>query len=240
MATRSQEIAEALSGAIGAQELPPGFKLGERQLAEACNTSRAVVKQALLLLGREGLVQMHPNRGSFVAELDAREAFDIFEAIAAIEQGAAFQLIARGAPSDLERLECNVCETQCCLDHGDDAGSDRIGPEFHVELVRLARNRVLEESHARLLRRSQLIRLLYTNRDYHRQRLTDDHALILSHMKEGRVEPALRLIANHYDAIARGYDMDMRAAIRPDLEEVLSRWLKPQPLSRPLQKTEPA
>ena len=228
MAYRSRQIAEALSGAIAAQELPPGFKLGERHLGEICGTSRAVVKQALVVLAREGLVQMHPNRGAFVAELNARDAFDIFEAIAAIEQGAAFQLATRLSPSDLDRLECNVCETQCCLDHGDDAGSDRIGPEFHVELVKLARNRVLEESHARLLRRSQLIRLLYVNRDYHRQRLNDDHGLLLSHLKDGRIEPALRLIASHYDAIARGYDMDMRAAIRPDLDEVLGRWLKPQ------------
>ncbi len=228
MADRSRQIAEALSGAIGAQELPPGFKLGERPLAEIFSTRRAVVKQALLVLSREGLVQIHPNRGAFVAELNAREAFDVFESIAAIEQGAAFQLAVRLSPADLDRLDANVSETQCCLDHGDDAGSDRIGPEFHVELVKLARNRVLEETHARLVRRSQLIRLLYVNRDYHRQKLNDDHGLLVAHLKAGRIEPALRLIANHYDSIARGYDMDMRAVVQPNLGEVLARRLKTQ------------
>ena len=228
MTLLSRQIAEVMSGAIGAQELPPGMKLGERQLADICGTSRAVVKQALIVLAREGLVQMHPNRGAFVAELDPREAFEIFEAIAAIEQGVAFQLAARMSSGDLARLEANVSETQCCLDHGDDIKSDRTGPEFHVELVKLARNRVLEESHARLLRRSQLIRLLYVNRDYHRQQLNDDHGLLLTYLKAGQIEPALKLIGNHYDSIARGYDMDMRAAIRPDLAEVLGRRLKIQ------------
>ena len=52
MAYRSRQIAEALSGAIAAQELPPGFKLGERHLGEICGTSRAVVKQALIVLAR--------------------------------------------------------------------------------------------------------------------------------------------------------------------------------------------
>lgn len=221
----SSQIAEALSGAIGSQELPPGVKLGERRLAEICGTSRAVVKQALIFLSREGLVKLIPNRGAFVAEMTGRAALDVFEALAAVEQGVAFQLAERLTGADWAVLEQNVAKAQCCLNHHDDETADRIGQDFHRQLVELAGNPLVSAAHMRLARQSQLLRQRYVSLDHQRQRLNDDHQRIVMLLRAGRIDEALRLIGNHYDQIARGYRIDAAAQPPVPLETVLPRWL---------------
>lgn len=225
MSYRSRQIADALSGAIGAQDLPPGFKLGERILSEICGTSRAVIKQALIILSREGLVEMVPNKGACVAELSGHAVLDIFEALAAIEQGAAFQLAERLTGADWDRLESNVTAAQCCLDTEASEEADRLGQEFHSHLVALVDNPMLMESHARLTLRSQLLRQHLISVAEQGRHLNDDHGRILTLLKTRQTTEAMRMIGAHYAAIARGFRLAPAKSANPDLEAVMRRWL---------------
>src|SRR4051812_8935590 len=71
--------------AIWAQELPPGTRLREDQLAKLFSVSRARVRKVLSLLAYEGLVQIEPNRGASVAKPSPEEARQLFAARRAIE-----------------------------------------------------------------------------------------------------------------------------------------------------------
>ena len=51
-------------------ELPPGAALSENELAAALGVSRTPVRESLILLAEEGLVQVFPQVGSFVARVD--------------------------------------------------------------------------------------------------------------------------------------------------------------------------
>lgn len=225
MIDRPRQIADAISNAIVAQTLLPGTKLGERELAEVCDTSRAVIKQALIIVAENGLVETKRNRGASVAQLSIRDAFDLFEALSALEQGVAFQLAHRLSAPEWEVLQHHVDLTQACMDCGDNDKADRIGPEFHSHLVGLTRNRALISTHEQLARKSQLLRQLYVNRDYHRCRLNDDHQELLTLMKSRQIDHALKLIGDHYQSIARGFDMDGPVSQPADLGTALMPWL---------------
>ncbi|PJE31075.1 transcriptional regulator, GntR family [Pseudooceanicola antarcticus] len=226
MTDRPRQIAKAIIAAIVAQALPPGTKLGERELAEVWGTSRAVIKQALIIVGESGLVDTRMNRGASVAQLGQREAYELFEALSAVEQGVAFQLMQRLSGREWEVMAANVDEVDAAIDLGDNVHADDIGPIFHDHLLALSGNRALQEVHARLVRRMQLLRQLYVNRDYHRCRLNDDHRDLLDHMRAGRVTEALSLIQNHYQSIARGYDVEAPVAEPASLKEALAPWLE--------------
>lgn len=225
MVDRPRQIADAITSAIVAQTLLPGTKLGEREVAEVCNTSRAVIKQALIIVSESGLVETRRNRGASVAQLSIRDAFELFEALSALEQGVAFQLATRMSASEWEVLQQHVDLTQACMDCGNNDEADRIGPEFHSQLVSLTRNRTLISTHEQLVRKSQLLRQLYVNRDYHRCRLNDDHQELVTLMKTRRIDQALRLIESHYQSIARGFDMDQPVSQPADLSTALAPWL---------------
>jgi len=70
-------------------ELSTETPLSEYQLAEELELSRTPVREAIKRLEREGLVQSIPNRGTFVAELTARDISEIYQVREQLEGFAA-------------------------------------------------------------------------------------------------------------------------------------------------------
>ena len=59
------------------QRLAPNTKLSEASLCETFNVGRMHVRRALLLLSSQGIIDLHSNRGAYVACPDKSEAQDI-------------------------------------------------------------------------------------------------------------------------------------------------------------------
>ncbi|GAB2879875.1 GntR family transcriptional regulator [Streptomyces mayteni] len=57
-------------------ELPPGAALSENELAASLGVSRTPVRESLILLAQEGLVQVFPKIGSFVSRVDMAQVAD--------------------------------------------------------------------------------------------------------------------------------------------------------------------
>lgn len=228
MADLPRQIADAVTSAILAQVLLPGTKLGERELAQACGTSRAVVKQALLILSETGLVETRKNRGASVAKLTTQEAYDLFEALTTLEQGVAVQLMHRMAPAEWDVLQEHVDQIQTYMDQNNNDAADRHGPDFHTIFVKLLRNKAVDSLHKQLVRRSTLLRMLYVNLQYHRCRLNDDHQELIGLLKARATDAVFKHIEEHYRSIVRGFDMDRSLDTDCDLSTVLSPWLAPE------------
>ena len=66
--SRSQAVYSALKRAILEQALKPGVKLPEDTIGEQFGVSRTLVREALVRLSGEGLVDLRANKGASVAE----------------------------------------------------------------------------------------------------------------------------------------------------------------------------
>lgn len=75
----AEQIAARLAGLIVLDLLHPGQRLFESDLAAALGVSRSPVREAIRILERDRLVQLHARRGATVTAPDARELQDIFE-----------------------------------------------------------------------------------------------------------------------------------------------------------------
>ena len=207
MSNRSQAIAEVLTKAILDHRLVPGAKLGERELGEIFEVSRIVMRQALIRLADDGLVSIVRNRGAFVAQPSMQEAYEIYDALTLIEQGVAAQLAERMGPRDWAALRRQIEQTRQAMDAGNHALADALGPDFHTLLIRSSRNKVMQDIHAQLVRRTMLLRSLYFNHfDY--CSLLDDHSKLVDLLEKRRVKQAMDLIDTHYRSIVRGFVMD--------------------------------
>lgn len=60
-------------------EMKPGSDILEDQLIEQLGSSRTPVREALMRLEQEGLVNIFPRKGSFVAQITLKDIHDIFE-----------------------------------------------------------------------------------------------------------------------------------------------------------------
>lgn len=226
MSGRSQAIADTLTRAIVDRRLVPGCKLGERELAEIFGVSRIVVRQALIRLAEEDLVVIERNRGAFVARPSLQEALDIYDALTAIERGVAARLTDRLGPAGWAELRRHVDRQRAAVASGDKRLADDLGQEFHLLLVRLGRNRVMQQIHDRLLRRTTLLRSLITA-DFDYCSLQDEHSRIIDLLEKGRVKQALDLIDAHYRAVVQSYTMEAAVSPGPALTEALSPYLEP-------------
>jgi DNA-binding GntR family transcriptional regulator len=207
MSSLSQDIAARISEAILAHRLTPATKLGERELGEVLGASRIVVRQALIRLAEDGLVTIERNRGAFVANPSLQEAIEVYEALILMEQGMVAQLFDGAVPTGLARLIDNITRQRQATGNGQHALADRLGTEFHTELISLSNNRVIGEMHDQLNRRSRLLHALYP-RDYDRCRLCDDHERLVQLIERRQGRRARDLIDDHYRAILRGFRIE--------------------------------
>ncbi|MGN6468070.1 MAG: GntR family transcriptional regulator [Rhizobiaceae bacterium] len=207
MTSRSQAIADILTRAIIDHRLVPGCKLGERELAEIFDVSRIVVRQALIRLADDGLASIERNRGAFVAKPSLQEALEIYDALTLVEQGVAAQLSDRLGPAGWAELRQHVERQRQAVAAGNNGLADVLGQEFHTVFVRLSRNKVMQEIHAQLVRRTTLLRSLITA-DFDYCNLLDDHARVVDLLEKKRLKQAMELIDNHHRSVVRGYIMD--------------------------------
>ncbi len=232
MSGRSQAIADILTRAIMDHRLIPGCKLGERELAEIFGVSRIVVRQALIRLADDDLVQIERNRGAFVAKPSMRDAMDIYDALTVVEQGVAAQLSDRLGPAGWAELRRHVERQRQAVEAGNTALADELGQDFHMLLVRLSRNKVMQDIHAQLLRRTTLLRALVTA-DFDYCDLLDDHSRIVNLLEKGRIKQALELIEAHYRDVARAYILDHPVLPEVGVREALSSYLAPAGAEQP-------
>ncbi len=88
------QLADRLATAIIEEQIAPGERLKEVDLARSFGVSRATVREALRLLEQRCLVSIVPQRGAQVTKLERRELEDLFE-IRAVLLGLASKRVAR-------------------------------------------------------------------------------------------------------------------------------------------------
>src|SRR5450631_1187122 len=79
--TGAQRVYAALRHAIIALEIEPGTPLEEERLCRQHKVSRTPMREALIRLASEGLVELEPNRGARVAALQFVDVVDHYEAM---------------------------------------------------------------------------------------------------------------------------------------------------------------
>src|SRR5437762_3465423 len=71
---------------ILAGDLPAGAKLNEATIADLLGVSRGPVREAFRALEESGLVRLEKNRGVFVRQIDVKEADEIYELRAVLDE----------------------------------------------------------------------------------------------------------------------------------------------------------
>ena len=103
----SAAAAEAIRGAILDGRLEAGARLKEGHLATELGFSRTPVREALLILRAEGLIELTPNRGARVTTFAIEEIEDLYEMRALLEGFAARKAALRISRPRLKMLKAS-------------------------------------------------------------------------------------------------------------------------------------
>ncbi len=85
----ADEVVTYIRDLILAGSLKPGTKIDQDAVGDALDVSRSPVREALVILGREGLVEVTPRRGASVARLTPDDIVDHYELFGVVAGRAA-------------------------------------------------------------------------------------------------------------------------------------------------------
>lgn len=134
--TNRQAVYATLRRRVLTMELPPGAALSENELAAALGVSRTPVRESLILLAEEGLVQVFPQVGSFVSRVDPVRVADAQFLREAVELAALEDL-----PSTLDADVVSLLEENLLRQDVPDISVEEffgLDEEFHQGLLRLS------------------------------------------------------------------------------------------------------
>lgn len=221
-AAPSDAVVQALSLAIHEHRLAPGTKLGEDDLGEIYGVSRTVVRAALQALAHIQLVDIHRNRGAFVAQPSLGEAREVFEARELLEPRTARSAAARAEAADIDLLKRHIADEHAALNGADHGRALYLSGLFHIEISRIAGQATIAGFIETLIARSSLIIALYWRRE---SALCESHAhdALVGAIAAGDGQLAQELMHSHLVDLHSALDLRNRSTPVPSLKEALSR-----------------
>lgn len=217
--SRTEVVQEALRQAIIEQRLQPGTRLPEDAIGDAFGTSRTIAREALGRLAVEGLVELKPNRGAFVANPSLDEGRDTFTVRRGLERTVAEMLAGHLRPAEAEALKAFVAQERRASGR-DDKEAIRLAGEFHLLLARLTGNALLARYVTEVVSRCSLILAMY-GRPHSAECGVREHEEIVDALIAGDGPLAMRLMDDHVSQVAS------RASLEPKPERDIRELLAP-------------
>jgi DNA-binding GntR family transcriptional regulator len=176
-----------------------GTFLNEVDLAQDIGVSRTPVREALLLLVAEGLVEMVPKRGAYVPPLSGRQIRELMELRTLLEQHAASVTLAqRSVPVDAMRAALAEQERLLTAEPCDAREFIEWDRRFHQSLVDAAGNELIARTYAGLRTRQVRVGVAALFRAIDRQRaVCAEHGRIVDALESGDEAAAHAAISEH-------------------------------------------
>jgi DNA-binding GntR family transcriptional regulator/DNA-binding SARP family transcriptional activator len=134
----------------------PGERLIEEQLTRRLGVSRAPLREALRLLGEQGLVEHTPRRGARVAVLSRRDVEELYAVREVIERHVVATVLPITDPAGLSGMRDGLASMAAAVSSGDLVAAGYAHRGFHAALAALAGNRQLSAMYESVLLKLQL------------------------------------------------------------------------------------
>lgn len=131
---RPASVVDAIRDAITSGDFAPNQRLVEAELSEQFGASRASVRNALLHLASEGLVERIQNRGARVRAVSLEEAIEITEVRMALEGLCAAKAAERVTEEDKRELRAIGDHMREAVSAGDLLGYSELNRQLHAKI----------------------------------------------------------------------------------------------------------
>ncbi|HVF62668.1 MAG TPA: phosphonate utilization associated transcriptional regulator [Casimicrobiaceae bacterium] len=190
-------VAEELTRQILAGTLAAGAKLNELDIAARLRVSRGPVREAFRALEESGLVRFEKNRGVFVRQIGFREADEIFELRALLDEYAGRRAARNASVSDIAGLRALIDRMAAAATRGDSDGYFDLNLAFHDRIVDLAGNAKLAQLYRRLVNELNLHRRASLAHVANLTVSVAEHRAIVDEIAAGKSAAAGRRLHDH-------------------------------------------
>ena len=197
----SEDVYEAIKKRLGDKDLQPGAKIKEEKLARELGVSRTPIREALNKLEREGLVEIIPRYGTFVANLSPQDIEEIYDLRAALEALAIRLSFSKVDKEKFHKklLEIAASHKKCeeFVEKGNFEPYIKADITFHNFLVTSSQNSRLIQIMKNLNAQIQLCRMESFSVPGRAKRSLKEHEQIIDALLQDNIDKAEKLMVEH-------------------------------------------
>jgi DNA-binding GntR family transcriptional regulator len=199
--TISSAIVEQLRDAVLGGAYPSGAQLRQDALAASFGVSRIPVREALLQLEAEGLVQIVPHKGAVVTGLSRAEVDDVFELRGLLEVRLLRHSAPRLTPEDFADLDAVQGAFADAIRRRDVSRWGTLNAELHMALYKRAGLPRTITLVANLLTASERYTRIQLASKAAWQRAQAEHAELIDLCRRHETDKACALLADHISTV---------------------------------------
>lgn len=202
--SQTRRAYEELKRRILDNELPPGTQALEQEIALLLGMSRTPVREALIRLAQEGMVEVRPRHGMRVLPISVIDLREIYDLLTGLESTAVDILARRGlTAAEASELDGLLDEMTAALQREDLDGWAAGDTRFHRRLVELAGNQRLLAMFEAIRDQSHRARMVTLRLRPTPSLSNDEHAAVVAAIRRRDAELAHRLHRAHRQRAAR-------------------------------------
>ena len=177
-------------------DLPCGERLNQEALASDFGISRTPVRDALLLLEKEGFVKKEKNGHYRVYELELNDYLDFSNFRRCIEGYSAYQAAEYATSGELKEMRANLDRLKETEQSGDFPEFLKRDDEFHQLIIAAAKNRYISDIYEQYKNKLTFYRRMLVHEDI-LQSICKKHEQIFYWIAERNEEKARQAMENH-------------------------------------------
>ena len=199
-----------------------GEALSENALAADLGISKTPVREALLQLKLEKLVDVLPQRGTYVFRMAPDQVAMISELREVLETAAAAIAITRNHGALVERMSAVFEDMRAAFERSDNAAYRVLDGEYHQAIIELAGNPYISDAYAQVGFRTQALRARLSDEAGLNRISFKDHREMLKLIKARDLAPLQKLIRAHINQTRQMYldVLERRASAEEKAERV--------------------
>lgn len=196
-ATHATIVRRTIENDIFSGRLLPGAPIDEDEIAARFSISRTPVREAMLVLTQNGLIEKLPRRGSIVARLDLAKMIQLFEVTAELESVCAGFAATRISDEEKKLLREIHEQADRALAANEQTEYGRLGGRFHALIMLASHNKVLVETTDKLALHTLPYRRFQVRLGGRSQSNQADHGRILEAILAKDAAAAASLMRKH-------------------------------------------
>lgn len=141
--SKRSSVADTLRQEIFTEQLKPGSRLRQEEVAQRLGVSVTPVREAFRILEAEGYVESRPHQGVVVANRNYGDLIDAYEIRLSLEILAIRRIVAN-PDANLGQLAEAVTEAESAILNGDTVEFRKANSRFHAGLARASGSQLIE------------------------------------------------------------------------------------------------
>lgn len=193
----TENVAENLRYSIVSGELKLGQPLSEASLSETFGVSKTPVREALFILKQEGLIDIIPQKGSFVFQPDEKSIIELCNYRGYLEPVALEESMKNDSQAFLESLEISIVKMEHKIKNRDFKAFLLLDGEFHESFFEYCGNSLLKKSYQLVQFHIGAIRSHLTTSEEAYSEILEDHRRIYQLLSCGEIGEAQTMLRKH-------------------------------------------